>query len=54
MLDLGKDRRHVALQFTSTRRQQVKGEQAFAAGKPAIVDVRTHLEGIAPKAWMPI
>ena len=28
-------------------------DQAFAAGKPAVVDVKTHLDGIAPKAWLP-
>ena len=28
-------------------------DQAFESGKPAIVDVKTHLEGIAPRAWMP-
>ena len=28
-------------------------DQAFASGKTAVVDVKTHLEGIAPKAWMP-
>ena len=28
-------------------------DQAFAAGKPAVVDVKTHLEGIAPQAWTP-
>jgi acetolactate synthase-1/2/3 large subunit len=28
-------------------------EQALAAGKPAIVDVKTDIEGIAPKAWAP-
>ena len=28
-------------------------DQAFDSGKPAIVDVKTHLEGIAAKAWMP-
>jgi acetolactate synthase-1/2/3 large subunit len=27
--------------------------QAFAAGKPALVDVKTHLDGIAPRAWTP-
>jgi acetolactate synthase-1/2/3 large subunit len=26
-------------------------EQALAAGKPALVDVKTDIEGIAPKAW---
>ena len=28
-------------------------DQAFASGKPAIVDVKTHIDGIAPQAWMP-
>ncbi|MDE0100653.1 MAG: thiamine pyrophosphate-binding protein [Truepera sp.] len=28
-------------------------DQAFAAGRPAVVDVKTHVEGIAPKAWEP-
>jgi acetolactate synthase-1/2/3 large subunit len=28
-------------------------DQAFAAGRPAVVDVKTHLEGIAPRAWRP-
>jgi len=28
-------------------------DQAFESGKPAIVDVKTHLEGIAPRAWLP-
>ena len=28
-------------------------DQAFAAEKPAVVDVKTHIEGIAPKAWPP-
>ena len=28
-------------------------EQAFAAGKPAVVDVKTHIDGIAPRAWAP-
>ena len=28
-------------------------DQAFAAGKPAVVDVKTHVEGIAPRAWTP-
>ena len=26
-------------------------EQAFASGKPAVVDVVTDVEGIAPRAW---
>ena len=28
-------------------------DRAFAAGKPAVVDVKTDVEGIAPKAWTP-
>jgi acetolactate synthase-1/2/3 large subunit len=28
-------------------------DQAFESNKPAIVDVKTHIEGIAPRAWMP-
>ena len=28
-------------------------EQAFASGRPAVVDVKTHIEGIAPPAWTP-
>jgi len=28
-------------------------DQAFAAEKPAVVDVKTHLEGIAPRTWAP-
>ena len=28
-------------------------DQAFASGKPAVVDVKTHIEGIAPPPWAP-
>ena len=28
-------------------------DRAFACGRPAVVDVKTHVEGIAPRAWMP-
>jgi acetolactate synthase-1/2/3 large subunit len=28
-------------------------EQALSCGRPAIVDVKTHIEGIAPAAWLP-
>ena len=28
-------------------------DQALAAGKPAVVDVKTDVEGIAPQAWTP-
>ena len=26
-------------------------EQALAANKPAVIDVKTNIEGIAPRAW---
>ncbi len=28
-------------------------EQALSCGKPAVIDVKTHIEGIAPRAWLP-
>lgn len=28
-------------------------EQALKSGKPALIDVKTHIEGIAPRAWLP-
>ena len=28
-------------------------DAAFASGKPAVVDVKTHVEGIAQRTWMP-
>jgi acetolactate synthase-1/2/3 large subunit len=28
-------------------------DQAFASGKPAVVDVKTHIDGIAPPPWAP-
>ena len=28
-------------------------EKALSCGKPAIVDVKTDIEGIAPLAWLP-
>ena len=28
-------------------------DQALAVGKPAVVDVKTDVEGIAPQAWTP-
>ena len=28
-------------------------DQAFSANRPAVVDVKTHIEGIAPRAWTP-
>ncbi|MFN2232503.1 MAG: thiamine pyrophosphate-binding protein [Anaerolineae bacterium] len=28
-------------------------DQAFSSGKPAVVDVKTHIDGIAPPPWTP-
>ena len=28
-------------------------EQALECGRPAVIDVKTHIEGIAPAAWLP-
>ena len=28
-------------------------ERAFAAGRPVVIDVKTDVEGIAPRAWLP-
>jgi acetolactate synthase-1/2/3 large subunit len=28
-------------------------DQALSSGRPAIIDVKTHIEGIAPPAWVP-
>ncbi len=28
-------------------------DQAISSGKPAVIDVKTHIEGIAPPAWSP-
>jgi acetolactate synthase-1/2/3 large subunit len=43
------------LGLTVTKPGELAGalERAFAAGKPAVIDVKTHLEGIAPRAWTP-
>ena len=43
------------LGITVNRAAELPGalDQAFAAGRPAVVDVKTHLEGIAPRAWTP-
>ncbi|MEE2753362.1 MAG: thiamine pyrophosphate-binding protein [Candidatus Latescibacterota bacterium] len=40
---------------TVNKISELKGalDQAFESGKPAIVDVKTHIEGIAPRAWLP-
>lgn len=28
-------------------------DQALESGRPTVIDVKTHIEGIAPQAWMP-
>jgi len=28
-------------------------EQALSSGRPTVIDVKTHIEGIAPLAWVP-
>lgn len=28
-------------------------ERGFAAGRPVVIDVKTHLEGVAPHGWVP-
>ncbi|MDP7318301.1 MAG: thiamine pyrophosphate-dependent enzyme, partial [SAR324 cluster bacterium] len=28
-------------------------DQALQSGKPALIDVKTHIESIAPGAWLP-
>jgi len=28
-------------------------DRALSCGRPAVVDVKTHVEGIAPPAWLP-
>ena len=40
---------------TVNRISELRGalDEAFASGKPAVVDVKTHLDGIAPGAWLP-
>ena len=44
-----------ALGLTVHKPSELAGalDQALASGRPAVVDVKTHVEGIAPKAWMP-
>ena len=38
-----------------TRPDEFSGalDQALSCGKPAVIDVKTHIEGIAPPAWLP-
>ena len=44
-----------ALGITVHKPQELPGalDRAFASNRPAVVDVKTHVEGIAPRAWMP-
>ena len=44
-----------ALGLTVNKPSELAGalDQALASGRPAVVDVKTHVEGIAPKAWTP-
>ena len=44
-----------ALGLTVNKPSELAGalDQAFTSGRPAVVDVKTHLEGIAPRAWTP-
>ena len=44
-----------ALGITVNKPQELPGalDRALASGRPAVVDVKTHVEGIAPRAWMP-
>jgi acetolactate synthase-1/2/3 large subunit len=41
--------------ITVTDASQLSGalDQAFCSGKPAVVDVKTHIDGIAPPPWIP-
>ncbi len=44
-----------ALGITVHKPEELPGalDRAFASNRPAVVDVKTHVEGIAPRAWMP-
>ena len=44
-----------ALGITVNKPGELPGalDRAFASDRPAVVDVKTHVEGIAPRAWMP-
>ena len=41
--------------ITVTKPNELAGaiEQALSAERPAVIDVKTHIEGIAPRAWSP-
>ena len=44
-----------ALGITVNKATEIAGalDQAFESGRPTVVDVKTHVEGIAPPLWMP-
>lgn len=44
-----------ALGLTVHKPSELAGalEQAFAANRPVVIDVKTNIDGIAPKAWLP-
>jgi acetolactate synthase-1/2/3 large subunit len=44
-----------ALGITVNKASEISGalDQAFSSGRPTVVDVKTHVEGIAPPTWMP-
>ncbi|MEZ4618883.1 MAG: thiamine pyrophosphate-binding protein, partial [Caldilineaceae bacterium] len=44
-----------ALGLTVHKPSELAGalDQAFAANRPVVIDVKTNIDGIAPKAWMP-
>ncbi len=44
-----------ALGLTVHKPSELAGalEQAFAAGRPVLIDVKTDIDGIAPRAWLP-
>ena len=43
------------LGITVTEPGEIAGalDRAFAAGRPVVIDVKTDIEGIAPRAWTP-
>ena len=41
------------IQVNSPGEFQVALEQALSCGRPAVIDVKTHIEGIAPMPWVP-
>jgi thiamine pyrophosphate-dependent acetolactate synthase large subunit-like protein len=43
------------LGITVRKAAEIEGalDQALSSGRPAVIDVKTHIEGIAPPAWVP-